>query len=250
MTTSAHEWLRHALDHGIELQQSGGKLRCKVPGHLLAGDALGAMARHKQALIELLQAHGCEGVLAGRASAAQRRMWFVHRLAPDSPLYNEPVMLKLEGPLDFAALRGAFDAVMARHTALRTVFLEVGEELCQVVMPPASVPPLALADLRAPGGPRPADAEAIAIVEDQAMRPFDLARGPLVRAQLFRTGEDRHLLGMVWHHICIDQGSMDLLLREVSMAYEAGCRGLPPGWPELPLQYADFARWQAQALAP
>ncbi len=93
------------------------------------------------------------------------------------------------------------------------------------------------------------EAEALRLVEQEARRPFALARGPLLRVALLRTGEREHLLALTLHHIVSDGWSMGVFAREISAAYAASCAGLPPTLPRLPIQYADFALWQRSWLA-
>lgn len=238
--------LRFVLDHGIEVQLADDRLKCRVPAGPSSGEWRQQMASHKEALVQLLRLQGGDGVLVGRASFAQRRMWLVHQQAPASPIYNEPVMLRLHGSLNPRALEQALDLVMARHAVLRTRFLDLGDELCQVAVPGVTLPlaPVDLSHLSS----KQADAAALERLEAQALRPFDLRQAPLARANLFRLAEDQHLLGMVWHHICGDHWSLDLLLREMLAHYESCVAGHPAPLPELPLQYADFARWQHRAL--
>ncbi len=107
--------------------------------------------------------------------------------------------------------------------------------------------PLARIDLAAlPEARREAEARRLALAE--ARRPFDLARGPLVRAGLVRLGEDRHALLFTLHHIAGDGWSIGVLMRELAALYPALAAGLPSPLPELSVQYADYAAWQRQWL--
>ncbi|HEX7239689.1 MAG TPA: amino acid adenylation domain-containing protein, partial [Longimicrobiaceae bacterium] len=171
-------------------------------------------------------------------SFAQQRLWIVDRLEPGSAAYNMPFALRLRGSLDVAALRGSLDALVQRHETLRTTFAEQGGAPVQVVHPPA---PAALAELDLRGLPD-AEREAERLAEEEALRPFDLARGPLARGTLLRLGEDEHVLCFTLHHVVSDGWSMDVLVREFSALYA----GDP--LPELPVQYADFAVWQRRWL--
>ena len=96
-----------------------------------------------------------------------------------------------------------------------------------------------------PGSPRTvARSRALERILAEAARPFDLARGPLVRAGLLRLGEDRHIVQVTMHHIASDGWSLGVLVREVSALYDAFRRGEPSPLPEPAIQYADFAAWQ------
>ncbi|MET0399988.1 MAG: amino acid adenylation domain-containing protein, partial [Longimicrobiaceae bacterium] len=180
-------------------------------------------------------------------SFAQQRLWLVDRLEPGSAAYNMAAALRLRGALDAAALRASLDALVARHESLRTTFAERGGAPVQVVHPAA---PAALVMLDLGGVAEAArEAEAKRLAVEEALRPFDLAGGPLLRGALLRLGEDDHVLLVTLHHVVGDGWSMDVLVREVSVLYTALSRGEEPGLGELPVQYADFAVWQREWLS-
>ncbi|HET9228803.1 MAG TPA: condensation domain-containing protein, partial [Thermoanaerobaculia bacterium] len=154
-------------------------------------------------------------------SYAQQRLWFLHRLDPESPAYNMPGIFF--GTADLSR-------VVARHEILRTTFPDVDGEPFQQIHPPAPVP-MPVVDLSALPEP---EEEAKRLALEEARRPFDLSRGPLIRALLLRIGEERRTVVNL-HHIVADGWSQQVLLREVLGAA-----------PELPLQYADFAIWQRE----
>ncbi len=172
-------------------------------------------------------------------SFAQQRLWLVDRLEPGSAAYNMAGALRLRGPLDAAALRAGLDALVERHETLRTTFAERDGEPVQVIREPAPVA-LSMLDLRGVADPL---REAERLAGEEALRPFDLARGPLLRATLLRLAEDDHVLCFTLHHIVADGWSLRVLVRELSAVY-AGAR-----LPELPVQYADFAVWQRGRLS-
>jgi len=175
-------------------------------------------------------------------SFAQQRLWLVDRLEPGSAAYNMAGALRLRGPLDRDALRASLDALVERHEALRTTFPERDGEPVQAIHPAAPVA-LEETDLGSlPETEREAEAERLA--SEEAQRPFDLARGPLLRAALLRLGEEDHVLCFTLHHIVGDGWSLRVLVRELSALYAALIRGEAPRLPELPVQYADYAAWQ------
>jgi amino acid adenylation domain-containing protein len=181
------------------------------------------------------------------ASFAQRRLWFIDRLEPGSAAYNLPAALRLRGRLDVPALRRTLAEVVRRHEALRTVFAEDAGEPVQVVRAPGPVA-LPVADL---GRLAPAarEAEAARLARAEALRPFDLAAGPLLRAGLLRLGPDDWALLVGMHHTVSDGWSLGILVREVAALYAAFAGGAASPLPELPVQYADFAAWQRARLA-
>jgi aspartate racemase len=187
------------------------------------------------------------GAAAAPLSFAQQQVWLHAQLAPDLPLYNEPLTIRRSGPLDAGALERALAEVIRRHQAWRTTFAVRDGEPVQVVHPPFVVS-LPIVDLRAlPAGEREAAAARLATAE--ARRPFDLERGPLLRARLVRLDEHEHRLFLTVHHIVLDGVSIyRVLAPELIALYEAFASGVAPTLPAPSVQYADFAAWQRAAL--
>ncbi|MEV0503745.1 amino acid adenylation domain-containing protein, partial [Streptomyces spectabilis] len=174
-------------------------------------------------------------------SYAQRRLWFLNRLEPDSGAYNMVLALRLTGRLDREALRAALADVMERHESLRTVFPERDGEPEQLVRATtAATVPLTLTDTAEDG---------LAAALHTAVREgFDLAAELPLRATLFPVAADSHVLLLVLHHVAGDGWSLAPLARDVSVAYAARAEGRAPGWEPLPVQYADYALWQQELL--
>ncbi|WP_244406065.1 non-ribosomal peptide synthetase [Streptomyces sp. DSM 40868] len=183
---------------------------------------------------------------AAPLSYAQRRLWFLDQLQPGRPDYNIPVVVRLDGHLDTAALTGALDLIVRRHEVLRSRITADGGRLVQVVEPP-HVFTTAYTDLTALPADRAED-EAVGLARTDAATPFDLTAAPLLRARIVRLAEDGHLLVLVLHHTVADGWSLPVLWRELSAGYAALVRGVSPDLPELPVQYADFAHWQQQRM--
>ncbi|MGV9214023.1 amino acid adenylation domain-containing protein [Micromonospora sp. RB23] len=158
-------------------------------------------------------------------TAAQEWMLLLAQLRPDSPAYHVPYRVDLRGEVDVAALRGALDEVVARHEALRTVFVPLDGQSYQMVLPATGLP-LTVEDVA------PERIDEYAAVE--AVRPFDLARGPLVRATLCRTGPGDFSLLLSLHHVICDGWSMGLLFEELSAAYAALRQGRAVALPAVP----------------
>jgi amino acid adenylation domain-containing protein len=179
-------------------------------------------------------------------SFAQRRLWFVHQLEPDSPSYNVTTALWLSGNLDAAALERSLATIVGRHEALRTTFRLADGEPVQVVVPDLRLE-LTVAD-RSGVPPDGREAEVRRLIQEEVRRPFDLERGPLLRARLIRLAPDEHALILNVHHIVFDGWSAGVLSRELSECYRAFATGETPRLPELPVQYADYAVWQREWL--
>ncbi|RKI73405.1 amino acid adenylation domain-containing protein, partial [Corallococcus sp. AB049A] len=184
-----------------------------------------------------------ERTTAPPLSFAQQRLWFIDQLEQGSPLYNMPLALSLTGDLDVDALRASLDALVARHESLRTTFrMEAGKPV-QDIHPEGHVP-LETVDLTALGSRAARQAEAWRLGHAETLRPFDLARGPVIRALLLKLEAREHLLVLHLHHIVSDGWSLGVLVRELTALYEARRAGRDAALPELPVQYADFAVWQ------
>jgi amino acid adenylation domain-containing protein len=179
-------------------------------------------------------------------SFAQERLWFLAQLAPGSTAYHLPAVVRLRGRLDGAALRVALDAVVSRHEALRTTFPAVNGRPVQQIH--ASLPPdWQDVDLGAVAATE-REVAMQALARALARRPFDLVRGPLVRAVLVRLSDEEHALCLGVHHIVFDGWSLRVLVREISEAYLAWTQDRPLARAALTVQPADWAAWQRQRL--
>ncbi|MER7756257.1 amino acid adenylation domain-containing protein, partial [Kitasatospora sp. NPDC097643] len=174
-------------------------------------------------------------------SFAQQRLWFINRLEGADDSYNNPLVLRLRGPLNALALEAAVRDLVARHEALRTVFPERdGEPRQHIVEDVSGRLALTVHDCRAEG---PAAALAAA-----TGRGFDVTTDLPVRADLLRIAPEEHVLALTFHHIAVDGSSLAPLLRDLSTAYEARRAGRAPAWAPLPVQYADYTLWQRELL--
>ncbi|MGW5733809.1 MULTISPECIES: amino acid adenylation domain-containing protein [Streptomyces] len=179
------------------------------------------------------------------AAPGQERLWYLHALEPDSTAYVLPIVLRLGGAVDTAALQGALSTLVRRHEVLRTVFREDADGLIQQVVRPAGQVPLPVTEL-APGLSDDAFWDR---VRAETAHPFDLASGPLVRASLLRRTESESVLVLCVHHIVVDGWSLGVLVGELAEAYAACAEQRAPRLPELAVQYADFAAWQRERLS-
>lgn len=178
-----------------------------------------------------------DDVLVFPASFAQRRLWFIDRVDAGRSTYNAPVLLRLHGALDTAALGRALDELVRRHEILRTTFAARDGEPVQVVTDAGALP-LSTVDANDLDG-----SHASRLVARETAAPFDLRAGPLVRALLLSCGDD-HRLVLTFHHIVFDGWSSAVLWRELRDLYSAFAADAPSPLPELAIQYADYAVWQ------
>jgi amino acid adenylation domain-containing protein len=180
-------------------------------------------------------------------SFAQQRLWFFDQLEPGNLFYNLPNAIRLTGALRVDALRSALQEIVRRHEVLRTSFGSRDGRPVQIIAADIDLPlpVLDISDLP----PEPRETRARELASAERLKPFDLGRGPLVRAQLIRLASDDHVLLITMHHIVTDGWSMGgIFFRELATLYRAFSEGRPSPLAELPIQYADFAVWQRQWL--
>ncbi len=179
-------------------------------------------------------------------SFAQQRLWFIDQLEPGSPLYNIAVALRAEGRLRPEVLALTLGEIVRRHEALRTVF-HVRDDTPVQVIRPAALFLLPVVDLSGLPESRREGLDRD-LAGEEAGRPFDLTRDPMLRGLLLRQTPEDHIGLLTVHHIASDGWSLGLLVREVAALYAAFAEGRPSPLPELPVQYADFSVWQGAWL--
>jgi amino acid adenylation domain-containing protein len=248
---------------GIRLWAEGEKLQWSAPKGALTADLKTELAARKaevlaflaqaaraaqSSLPPLLPRPAAERAAPQPLSFAQQRLWFIDQLDPGSAAYNVAIAVRVEGAVAPGLLARCLDAVVARHEALRTTFAAAADGAPLQVIGPSAAAAFAVVDLAAlPDGTR--DGEAQRLAAAAAVRPFDLAAGPLLRSHLVALGAGEALLLFAMHHVVSDAWSGGVLVREVAALYEAFARGAASPLPPLPVQYADYARWQREWLA-
>ncbi|HEX7770939.1 MAG TPA: condensation domain-containing protein, partial [Pyrinomonadaceae bacterium] len=208
----------------------------------------------KRALLEKRLAGRSSGDVDGQAiqpsprngpvplSFAQQRLWFLDQLEPGLVAYNIPAAVRLVGQVDVAVLNWSLNEIVRRHESLRTTFDSVAGQPVQIIAPSFELT-IRIVDLTdIPDELR--ETEAMRLSREEAALPFDLIRGPLIRAVLLRLRNEEHVLILTMHHIISDGWSQGVLKTELSALYEAGMNGQGSPLPELSIQYADFAQWQ------
>ncbi|TCP59054.1 amino acid adenylation domain-containing protein [Tumebacillus sp. BK434] len=175
-------------------------------------------------------------------SYSQERMWVMEQMEPEAAVYNIPVAISVSGELDRELLSTSIHEVIRRHEALRTTFPVTDGTPAVLIHEELSVPILALDVRHLPEGERDEAAQRLAL--EDAQRPFDLIRGPLVRVTTIQKADEEHLLLITLHHIIADGWSLGVLINEFSLLYASIKSGLPAPLLELPIQYSDFAYWQ------
>ncbi|MDY6946861.1 MAG: amino acid adenylation domain-containing protein [Pseudomonadota bacterium] len=180
-------------------------------------------------------------------SYAQERLWFLEQLGLVGAAYNMAATIQLEGRLDIAALERSFCELIRRHETLRTRFEAVDGQAMQRIDAPVDfeVPVLDLSALPTPAEER----EVRSLGREEALRPFDLQLGALLRVRLLRLSDEKHVMLVTMHHIISDGWSMGVLIREIGALYEAFSRGQSASLPSLPIQYVDYSLWQREWLS-
>jgi len=219
--------LARLKERDIRLWLEDGQLRYDAPKGALTAALREELVRSKAALVEFLADAGgpprppLERIPRGGQlplSFGQQRLWFLAQLESDSLAYNVPAAVRLRGELDHRALARSFAEIVHRHETLRSHFPSVdGEPSTEIA---SSVP----IDLKARGGPANHLAElptgeglarALRRADEEAVRPFDVARGPLFRTALYRLGKDDHLLQVTWHHMVADGWGLGVFFKEL-----------------------------------
>ncbi|MDZ8090959.1 MAG: amino acid adenylation domain-containing protein [Nostoc sp. DedQUE05] len=179
-------------------------------------------------------------------SYAQQRLWFLDQLEPNSSTYNIPLALRLVGNLNRAALEQSLQEIIDRHEALRTNFVTVDEQPIQIIHTQTNwkVSVLEWQNL----SPSEQEIATQKLVQQQAIQPFDLAKGALIRATLVVLSQTEHILLVCMHHVVSDGWSMGVFVSELATLYKAYSQGQPSPLAPLPIQYADFALWQKDWL--
>ncbi|MFJ6379385.1 amino acid adenylation domain-containing protein [Kitasatospora sp. NPDC092039] len=192
----------------------------------------------REQLRELLLARARQAAALQDVAAGQRALWLFDQLHPGSPAYHLSGAARIDGPFDPARMRDAFQRVLDRHPALRTTLVQEDGELRQKVNA-ALAADFTETDLTG-RAPHEVDAAVTAFTE----RPFDLAAGPMLRAQVARLDDDAHLLVLTAHHVATDLWSFGLIADDLRRCYAGEpLAGRPAAG------YLDFVRHQRQWLA-
>src|SRR5215469_1902236 len=181
-------------------------------------------------------------------SYRQEQVWLHAQLAGSARIYNEAITIHRSGPLNRVALCASLHEIIRRHEILRTCFPSIDGLPVQVVQPRYDIEIPFTSLCRLPAVER--EGEALRLATEDALKPFDLEKGPLLRARLVTLEEEEHRLFLTLHHIIFDGVSIYcVLLPELTALYDAFVSGRPSPLAEPLLQYADFARWQRQSIA-
>jgi len=177
-------------------------------------------------------------------SFAQQRLWIMNEMAPDSWANNFPIAVRIDGLFHTEAFERAVTEIVRRHEVLRTTF--VGQEPLQLISDaaPLRLSVVDLSDLT--DAEKEVESQCLAIEESR--RVFDLKKGPLLNVKQLRWSDRTSVVLFTMHHIISDAWSISVFTSELTEIYHAYVKQQPSPFPELPIQYADFAHWQRQWL--
>lgn len=252
------EFLSHIRDLGMELWIENDQLYYKAPQGVLTPALRSELAARKKEILAFLQEAqplfatvrpAITPVTRDRElplSFAQQRLWIFNQLEPNNPVYNMVGIIRLVGTLHVAALEQSLNALVQRHEILRTRFVTIEDHPTQVIIPALTVP-LPIVDLT-DISTAIKEEEAQWLIDKEALAPFDLARGPLLRATLLRLEEGEHILLLTMHHIISDGWSLGIVAREFASFYNAFLADGACLFSGRAVQYADFAIWQRKWL--
>lgn len=170
-------------------------------------------------------------------SFEQQRIWFLSQLDQNSPAYNIPYILKIEGTIDIDKVNRIANRIISRHEILRTIFIEEKGIPYQSILDSYHME-LSINDI---------EDNDIIIQEKiklETSLPFELYGNPLIRGMILKTNEKTHYIVITLHHLITDGCSMEILFKEFSVLYCEEMSILP----EITFQYVDYSEWQKRTI--
>lgn len=246
--------LSQLSQHNIKLDLIEGKLDLIVPkGINIPTDLIEKIRSHKEdliAYIESIKEHTItiekiEEQEAYDLSSAQERLWLVCQDDVSSSAYNMALAFNFKGRLDIAILSASFEFLIKRHDALRTTFKKGADGIPKQYISPPSDFTIHVEDFSDHANPKERILQAVA---KNAEDTFDLEQGPLFRLKIHRENKDKHTLSFVIHHIVSDAWSLEVIIQELLGIYNELLRGIDPVFPDLEIQYKDYAAWLRKQL--
>ncbi|MDG1463140.1 MAG: condensation domain-containing protein, partial [Gammaproteobacteria bacterium] len=253
---STKELLTQLKHSGVELWVEDERLRYTAPKGVMNSDVLQELKARKAEIIELLTAITDEPELRAitrnnlpgqlTLSYAQQRIWFLDELEPENPFYNVTLAKRIKGSIDVATLKAALLAVINRHEVLRAYCETIDNEAVLAVNNDINVDDGWFSVERLTKNTSETDLSERVNAEGRI--PVRLSVAPLLRVRLFELSDNESIMVLTTHHFVVDGWSCGLLMREISIAYNALIRKQAIELPKLPVQYADFSDWQNKFL--
>jgi len=173
-------------------------------------------------------------------SFAQQRLWFLDQYEQSKrAVYNIPLAVHLIGPLNILILEKSLNFLIVRHEAFRTLFKNIKGKPFQVIIPEYHLHLKAITT-----NTKKLNAQ----LKKEAIKPFDLTIGPLIRTKLFKLANNNYILVINQHHIISDGWSLSIFTRELNELYKFFLTKQSPKLPDLSVQYIDFIYWQQKWL--
>lgn len=255
MVNEIHQLFKALKQAQVELFVKDGQLRSRAPKGAIT-PALGRQIRlYKTDIIELIEqqqeelnAQYIPNVAQQESYAlsnAQRRLWIPDQLAENMVAYNMPTALEITGSLKVAALQEAFETLLHRHEILRTRLVDSTDGTPRQVIDPKQDFELTYRDFTAQSAQETTDY----VLENHVNHVFDLSQDSLMRVELLKVENKRHLLLLNMHHIISDGWSMGVVFKELAKLYTANIQGIAPELPPLRIQYKDYCAWQDNLLS-
>jgi non-ribosomal peptide synthetase component F len=194
-------------------------------------------------LAELLRQKTSASASVYSLSWGQQALWFLYQLAPENAAYNLAYAAYVRSDLDILALKRAFEALIERHSSLRTTYTTRDGKPVQQIHAHQKV------DIKVTDASNWSDELLHERLAEEADRPFDLERGPVIRVSLFTCPGNQYVLSLVTHHMSSDFWSFVVLINELHLVYFTEKAGLPAALPPLAQRYTDYIRWQTEMLA-
>ncbi|MEH2055120.1 MAG: condensation domain-containing protein, partial [Nostoc sp.] len=233
----------------VELWIDGDKLRYRSPENVLTPDLLGEIKQYKPEIIRILS-QDTDNSPTYPLSHGQKALWFLYQLAPSSTAYNATYAAKLVTNLDIPALKQAAQALVERHRVLRTTFTTIDGEPVQTVHENQQV------DFSTQEAFDLGQEDVNNWLSETSDRPFDLEQGPILRFNLLinHTTTDtlatkQQILLITVHHIVVDFWSLEIMIGELRVLYEAMTTGVAAQLPAQNCQYQDYVNWSELMLS-
>lgn len=252
------EFLKELKDKGIDVQLAGDNLELYYDSDELASAYMDELKENKSSIVKFLKELNTRVIeyenipqvelqQSYELSSSQRRLWILGQLDKTGTVYNIFDAFEFEGPLDIDAFNRAINTILQRHEILRTFFIEDTREDVRQCIKSVSGLEFNVAYLDLVMTADKAN-KIIDVMNREAEFHFDLSEGPLLRCTLLRTEKNKHLFCYVMHHIISDAWSMEIMIRELLVLYNAYAQGKDNPLPPLRIQYKDYAAWQRQEL--
>jgi amino acid adenylation domain-containing protein len=241
--TSISELLADLTGRSVELWFEGDTLRFRAPKGALREDDRALLMGQKSEVIRLLKQRALSEIEAFPLAYSQRALWLINQTVPESAAYNIAFTARIHSYVDVQALRLSVQALIDRHSALRTTYTVSNGEPVQQIHGHVDC------QFEQMNASQWSHDELMSKVIESYKRPFDLGKGPLLRTNLFSHSAQDHILLITIHHIAADGWSIFLLLSELRMFYSAQITNSTVSLPRPKVNYSEFVSWQNEMIS-